>query len=176
MIGIYATGITGGTSDDLDYIAGDDVAMLNGTPGLVLKDGVCYNYILNTTSGSTADGVTIVSPATNPGTVRWILQTSYGVLSMFGVDQTWQDVLSSRFSGVVYTNTTDRPIMLSVVVQNTGAVIANIEVDGDVVINVIDRYTASSIAPSMVTVVPPGSTYEVTVSNGTLSAWKELRD
>lgn len=71
-------GLTGGTDDDLDGI--DGVLVSEGQIAIVDNNSENFFYRLNETSGATANGGTIVAPATNAGNKRWILQAS-GVLS-----------------------------------------------------------------------------------------------
>lgn len=80
-----------------------------------------------------------------------------------GSGQTWQNVLPSRLSGTVYTNTTGKPIMFNVSVA-TGTVTGT--VDG-IKVTVTGGFYVSAI-------VPNGSTYSATTSS-TLAHWAELR-
>lgn len=93
-----------------------------------------------------------------------------------GVAQTWQNVTGSRLFATNYTNTTGRPILVSVTV-NTGSGNDNgtFLVDG-----VIAGYvggTTSQIAAPICAVVPAGSVYRLNRSsvNVTVQYWAELR-
>jgi len=71
------TGLTGGTSNDLDGIDGSTLvdqqfAFVYDEDDLQFKP-----YILDATSGATADGELIIAPAVNPGTKRWVLYSLY---------------------------------------------------------------------------------------------------
>ncbi len=68
------TALTGGTTGCLDNIDGSLLGNQDMAVGTVLSTGVSRVYALNATSGATADGVYIITPATNAGNKRWILQ------------------------------------------------------------------------------------------------------
>ena len=82
-----------------------------------------------------------------------------------GVGQTWQDMTASRSAGVIYTNTTGKPIFVKVVVTNT--VNATSYVDN---IGICNHNTQTDFT----VIVPNGSTY-VLAGNVTFYNWSELR-
>lgn len=83
---------TGGTDDDLD---GYDGANLNdGDAGYVVSATTGVDvYTLDATSGATANGDTIIAPATNPGTKRWIKKE----INLAGDADTLDSVHASSF-------------------------------------------------------------------------------
>ena len=91
-----------------------------------------------------------------------------------GVGRTWQDVTDSRISGVTYTNTTGRDIMVSVNRSNTsGALAATGYING---IALIRNFNIGSGNPSSAwfdLLIPDGDTYRVDTL-GTRT-WLELR-
>lgn len=94
-----------------------------------------------------------------------------------GDGQTWQDVTASRALATTYTNTTGRPILVSVsmyTVNSTG--VSQLLVDSVVVAKhgaTIGGNANSNLYTQMTAVVPSGSTYRAT---GTvISTWAELR-
>lgn len=92
-----------------------------------------------------------------------------------GMGQTWQDLTADRSIGTIYTNTTGRPIYVSVVAYETGVTNWAFEVDG-VQIGEVGAWESGSGTFSGV--VPNGSTYRVyrrTGSSGTIRNWAELR-
>ena len=95
---------------------------------------------------------------------------------MLGVGQTWQDVTSSRFSGVTYTNNTGRPIVATVSVNDSGGFSpVTVVVGGVTIINIEDIGVRGTIPITFV--VPIGATYRFN-SNPNLNpirAWAELR-
>jgi len=93
-----------------------------------------------------------------------------------GWNQTWQDVLVSRVIGTTYTNTTGRPIEISVV---TGALSGgfNLLVNG-VVVGSNENTASNRNTTSMHATVPVAGTYVLQRTIGTASTligWIELR-
>lgn len=64
---------TGGAANALDSIDGDGLS--DGDIAFVFAGAALYGYRLNATSGATEDSPYVVSPDSNAGTKRWILQT-----------------------------------------------------------------------------------------------------
>lgn len=98
-------------------------------------------------------------------------------LKEIGVGQTWQNVLSSRASGVTYTNTSGKPKMIAIGWTNNGTP-GNLS--PDLVIGGLNIYTASydgnTYASGTITaIVPNNTTYVFTIkSNQTIVKWAEL--
>ena len=91
-----------------------------------------------------------------------------------GVGQTWQNLTASRSFSTIYTNTLDKPIMVSVEADGSDAGV-RFYVDG-MSVGVSDiNSAAGSLGMNIIALVPSGSTYEATPSGGTLSSWVELR-
>lgn len=94
-----------------------------------------------------------------------------------GAGQAWTDVTASRALSTVYTNTTGRPIMVSVYFSGANSSreavlhVAGSEIDADQAASGRDRISVSGI-------VPAGAIYEVFMRFGstqTLNYWRELR-
>lgn len=95
-----------------------------------------------------------------------------GVAGVIGQGQTWQNVTSSRVAGTNYTNTTGKPIMITVyATQNVGS-LTDILVNG--VVAARAQASTSGEGVNVAAIVPPGSVYSVSAGN-TLSYWAELR-
>ena len=97
-----------------------------------------------------------------------------------GVGQTWTNVLGSRATGTTYTNSTGRPIMVSVTAGAATYSYCFGWVDGVTITEQQSRDTATTTSQAgVIFIVPAGSTYQVTVNvNGNTSdidAWFELR-
>lgn len=87
-----------------------------------------------------------------------------------GVGQTWQDVTASRSAGVIYTNTTGKPIEVSIYAQaNTNSV--DLFVD-NVGIGAVRYGTFETLSA----IIPSGSRYKLTsAGTATIQIWTELR-
>ncbi|WP_284888244.1 hypothetical protein [Citrobacter portucalensis] len=83
-----------------------------------------------------------------------------------GVDQTWQDMTSSRSIGVVYTNTTGKPIQLLLdFVRPSASWSVNVRINS-VAINGAGGYCP---------VIPNNATYQVITTGISSLSWRELR-
>ena len=99
-----------------------------------------------------------------------------------GIGQTWQDVTGSRSIGGTYTNSTGRPIMVSIVVRITlSLTTASFRIDvGGVTANACLGYGNTGTIytnQNMTVIVPDGSTYILQRTSGTQAMinWYELR-
>lgn len=89
--------------------------------------------------------------------------------SSLGYGQTWTDVTSSRSSGTTYTNSTGKPILVSI--WASGDSVMSFYVNGNFIGGA--RSSGPYLSGNGNTfVVPNGATYSVTGSNMT---WNELR-
>ena len=94
----------------------------------------------------------------------------------FGIGQTYSDVTASRVSGTTYTNSSTRPIMLSIAVRDSsGADAATLYVNSSIAIRLDDLAGGSAGYIQIVTVVPSGQTYKLDATGNTISFWGELR-
>jgi len=95
-----------------------------------------------------------------------------------GVDQTWQNVVGSRALGAPYTNSTGRPIMVSVSISgspNNGAFYMTI---GGVIIGYqgVQAVASAVMLATITAIVPPGAVYRADdYSGASLNTWAELR-
>ena len=96
---------------------------------------------------------------------------------LIGVGQTWRDVAGSRSVETTYTNTTGRPIAVSIVGRVYGTRRLFLYVDSVAVGKTLE--TANNGPENQLfTIIPAGSTYYASwagVSAGTLISWVELR-
>ena len=90
-----------------------------------------------------------------------------------GIGQTWQDVTAQRQYGVVYTNTTGRPIMVYIKTVGGSGVIVSLEVNGIVVAT--GGYASGNGEDGINTIVPPNATYKLTGNDTGFGEWAELR-
>jgi hypothetical protein len=94
------------------------------------------------------------------------------ITSSFGVGQTWQDLTSSRASGVTYTNSTGKPIAVSITLTDRGGSNYLVYVNGVLVINIFDYGSAG--ANHSFFIVPTGASYAISTGN-IIRLWAELR-
>ncbi|MCG9455292.1 hypothetical protein [Escherichia coli] len=94
------------------------------------------------------------------------LQLGEAAKVSLGVDQTWQDMTSSRSIGVVYTNTTGKPIQLLLdFVRPSASWSVNVRING------VTISGAGGYCP----VIPNNSTYQVITTGISSVNWRELR-
>jgi len=123
-----------------------------------------------TNATNSVNATTSTTQAVNTNTTA-IATTAFVHDSLLGsANQSWQDVTASRALGTTYTNTTGRPITVTILC--TGSYIAPIlYVNG--VFAASGRDNTAAAQAGCTTVVEVGATYMGT--GGTLSTWTELR-
>ena len=144
-----------------------------------------------TTSTGTGDTVratspTLVTPALGtPSAV--VLTNATGTANSLnagiGVNQTWTDVTASRAYGTTYTNSTGKPIAVSVSGTATGggngSFVHIVYVNGNEIAYQTTYAANAGYRHSVFFIVPNGATYSVTGTGGILSTtlylWSELR-
>ena len=90
-----------------------------------------------------------------------------------GVNQTWQDVTSSRANGVTYTNTTGKPIFVWITSSPWGATEAtSVSIAG--ISSFECHRSPSGTTYDTTLIVPNGTTYSYYHNIG-FSKWLELR-
>ena len=118
-------------------------------------------------------GDTCVIRATAANTVEVLMYTP-AVIQAIGYGQTWQDVITSRALGTTYTNSTGRPIAVSVTVIG-GSPGLQLLINGLIVSRQHTAAVSGSIYSNLQAVIPPGATYSAVLIGGSLSTWTELR-
>lgn len=89
-----------------------------------------------------------------------------------GVGQTWQT--PSRSKDTTYTNSTGKPIMVIVGVDDNNSFAGlTVVIGGVTILNVLD-FGANGTHP-VTFIVPAGSTYRVNTTSNTIRSWAELR-
>lgn len=94
-----------------------------------------------------------------------------------GVGQTWQDMIGSRAINTTYTNSTGRPIEISVTCTpaNTSST-GTLTIGGVVFVAVAQGFITGAIPITLTAIIPNGVTYSlVTTGTTSLAYWKELR-
>lgn len=95
-----------------------------------------------------------------------------------GYKQTWQTVTGSRALNTNYTNSTGKPIMISVrvTVTNSTSDSAGIVVDSVSLGTAVNGGAGGQNSLPLTAIVPPGSVYSVaTTGSASMSLWAELR-
>ncbi|MDM3218698.1 phage tail protein [Citrobacter sp. Cf084] len=152
--------------DTLTALSGKDVAGLLSYLGLTsaAKTDAQNTFTQKQTfSGSVA----LPSDTTLNGTgLEYLFDSKLDASKALGTGQTWVNVTASRTSGVTYTNSTTRPICVSI--PETG--------DGDrglYVGGVLTAFARGADSDStLFAIVPPGAQY---IFSGAFSSWAELR-
>jgi hypothetical protein len=103
-----------------------------------------------------------------------IATTAFVNANCVGLGQTWQDVTGSRSAGTVYTNSTGRPIQVSVIIVGTGSAQGSITLNGTATA-VSSMIEAVSATHQYTFIIPNSQTYLVTLSAGSIQKWLELR-
>jgi len=135
-------------------------------------------------SGDTSGTVTVAVPAvagTNTVTIPAATGTVALTSDVIGVGQTWQNVGSSRALGTTYTNSTGKPIQLSVTINHPAGANSEISISVNSVVigGLADTYGGNSPALKMALqhIIPAGATYAISIVLGspTIASWFELR-
>ncbi len=90
-----------------------------------------------------------------------------------GVGQSWVNVTSNRALATTYTNSTGRPIMVSIYnnFNSSNALVLTIGSTGT-----LDQgFNGSNGAPGFVAIIPTGSTYSLPYTYWSFAGWWELR-
>jgi len=160
----------------------DSVAnILAAIPGSVTNSNFLFTIVntaafdvtLALSAGVTLYGKAVVNNGSSTWLIRrtsdttlecWRLEGTTGV----GVGQTWEDVTANRVSGVTYTNSTGKPIMVGISCNQTNGI--------TVVIGGVTTFSAAAFIQhaTFSFIVPVGVTYVVTASFA-IAVWSELR-
>ena len=87
---------------------------------------------------------------------------------VLGGNQVWQNVLSGRAHSTLYTNSTGRPIMVSITCGLAYSIVS-LAVNGTIVAQTVQNWSSTLSA-----IVPSGASYSISNAS-TLSYWAELR-
>jgi len=149
------------------------VGASNGVASLDVNTKVPVAQLPN--ASTTAIGVVqLNNTLTSASTAQAVTAAQAKVLGDrdFGIGQTYQDVTSSRTSGAMYTNGTNRPIQIIVEVASVDSELNTVEVGGIVIVS--GDWGIYGMRPAFTFTVPVGSTYKLT-TNTTITRWVELR-
>ncbi len=102
---------------------------------------------------------------------------------LVGIGQSWQDVASSRGWATWYTNSTSKPIQISISVSCTTdltweGVTLSVSPDGGTTVIDVGKFTTyNQVVAQLTAIIPPSYSYRITRGNGTegINSWTELR-
>jgi hypothetical protein len=157
MSSVVISGNTSGTITlDAPAIAGTTVLTLPATTGNIVTDSATQ-----TLTNKTLTAPNLGTPSALVGTN--ITGTANAFNAGIGVNQTWTNLTGSRSASTTYTNSTGKPIQLSV--RNTNQVIITVS-------GLALGFMSSAAGSTMNAIIPNGGTYSYT---GTIDSWFELR-
>lgn len=196
-VGATSTSLTGSIAGTvLTVTAGTDVAIgqiLSGT-GVTANTtirafgtgtGSTGTYTVSASQTVASTTITALNPiftatgvATGTGTAQVTTWASSSNPNFnIGVNQTWTDVTSTRALSTTYTNSTGKPIQVSVTVNGSGNSTpsgpASTFLIGGVVVGKIWSSSSSQAGSPYTHIIPNGVTYSAT--GDTLISWFELR-
>lgn len=112
---------------------------------------------------------TNVTAFVSPSNASTIAQTTD-----VGVGQSWYNVTGSRVSGQIYTNNTEKPMQISIVIRDSGSVSpVSLTIGGVLVFSIPDFSVMQYI--SLDKIIPVGATYTLNAGNNPIITWAELR-
>ena len=154
-----------------------DGSTVGGIQLATVTGGLVPSAQLPAATTSTQGAVILNNTLTSASTTQALTAQQGKVLNdqAFGIGQTWQNLTSSRALGVTYTNSTGKPIQVSVCVSHAERVVSTLSVSGVVVSRVRQDVNAATgyQDSTHTTIIPNGATYSA--SGGTLIFWSELR-
>jgi hypothetical protein len=146
-----------------------DLSVADGGTG---KGSLALNNVL---LGNGTSAVQEVAPGTsgnlltsNGTTWQSVAAPSSGI----GYGQTWQDVTGSRALGTTYTNSTGKPIFVSILVTFSNGSSATLVVNG-VTASIANNFAGGG--DSAEAIIPPAATYSISGPYASLASWSELR-
>lgn len=169
---VIIDGTSGITSPNLDLTSGQ-LAVADGGTGVATSTGTGATVRAVSPALTTPD---LGTPSALVGTN--ITGTANSLNAGLGVNQTWQSFTVTggsppRAMNTTYTNTSGKPIVVSVFATFAYSTAMSFLVDGIEVAYKIESYT-NAVKNNVSTIVPNGSTYRVNCGVAA-SAWVELR-
>ena len=124
------------------------------------------------TAGDSSTKVSTTAFVATAITAALVAAASAAAATQIGIGQTWQNLTASRANGTTYTNSTAKPILVSITTGTNATTNHTITVGGVVAQQAATNPNATTAW--VMAIVPPGATY-VASSNGTMIYWAELR-
>ncbi len=154
-----------------------DGSTVGGTRLATVTGGLIPAAQLPVATTSAAGVVKLNNSLTSTSTTEALTAQQGNVLRNrdFGFDQTWLDVTAWRTTNVFYTNSTGKPIQVSVVVRDSSGYDGlYFFVNGAAVVIMPDIAGGSYGFQQLTITVPPTQTYGLQTAN-LLQSWVELR-
>ena len=150
-----------------------DVAVaLSAAQGKVLKDLV--DLKLNASDVVNNLVTTATNRALSAAQGKVLQDTKLNISQALGVGQNYVTVTGSRSEGTTYTNTTGKPIFVSIILYAASGLDNHyLYVNNVIVSGYADQ--ANGDYTSISAIVPAGQTYRLTMSQGSINRWTELR-
>lgn len=137
-----------------------------------------------THNGESYQSIGNANVGNEPPSAKWtsVLTSNNGIVNlglkgmMLGWEQTWTLYSTGRQPMVNYTNSTGRPIVVSVsVIVNNGDQQASLQINGTSMMSVACSGfpTGQSTRGQVSAIIPNGATYQIT--SGSVLQWSELR-
>ena len=157
-----------------------DGSTVGGTRLATLTGGLVPSAQLPAATTSVQGAVVLSNSLTSTSTTQALTAAQGKVLNdqAFGIGQNYSNVTASRVSGTTYTNSTTRPIILSIaVLDNSSASGASVTlyVNSSVAIRLNDLAGGEHGYTQIVAVVPTGQTYKLDATGNLITFWGELR-
>ena len=157
-----------------------DGVTLGGVKIPYLSNNLVPSTMLPTATESVVGAVILNNTVTSTNATQALTAAQGKVLNdqAFGIGQNYSNVTASRVSGTTYTNSTTRPIMLSIVVRdNSSASGASVTlyVNSSIAVRLDDLAGGGYGYIQIVAVVPTGQTYKLDATGNPITFWSELR-
>ena len=160
-----STGLTPSSATTGAVTLAGTLAVANGGTGAATLNA--NNVLLGNGTGA----LQVVAPSTSGNVLTsngttWVSQAS----SAISIGTTWTNYTSSRSLNTTYTNTTGKPIFVSIYLQvNGGASVASLTVAGSVIAN--NNLGGGSGGFTIFAAIPSGATYSA--GGASISSWYE---
>jgi hypothetical protein len=153
--------------------AGGAIPIANGGTGATSAAAAftAIKQAASTTATGVVELATDAEAQTGTDTARAVTPDNLGA-TVLGIGQAWQNVSGSRANNTTYTNTTGRTIVVSVSASVTAAGDGTLTIGGVQVGRA--AWSSGSQAQQLAGVVPPGATYNVNFTTGSIGVWSEL--
>lgn len=185
LSGKYGIGGKAGSTTDIDAVSeGGFYIVTAGTAG-TKPSGVTSGNLIMVERGSSSQRTQIFDALIGAGSEQALFTrtrrndgtwTSWVSSLSLGAGQAWQDVSGSRLSGVTYTNTTGKPIQLSISLQAASASSNSFSLNIGGVVVASGSAAATVLSHTLNHVIPHNSQYTLTVTGSMgITTWTELR-